>query len=229
MGGDFVRRRVWSRRRQRTAAAGRTQPGVAPHPAERAGQGPRRHASRGHIYVTVPSRDELLVISASTLEVLRRIHLGSRPSGLSVSPDEDEIFVGLAASGAIAILDADSFSETRIFVATELESSEVYKVVETEPGILYVSTGIPNSEGRIARVDRSSGVVTAIAATGFNEIELLADPARNLLYASDGIPAAEPTVRKLDAGAPGTPQPSAFVQTTGPGQFNRRASVLQGY
>ena len=86
---------------------------------------------------------------------------------------------------------------------------------------MYVSTGIPNSEGRIARVDRSSGVVTAIAATGYNEIELLADPARNLLYASDGIPAAEPTVRKLDAGAPGTPQPSAFVQTTGPGQFNR--------
>ena len=147
--------------------------------------------------------------------MLRRIHLGSRPSGLSVSPDEDEIFVGLAASGAIAILDADSFTETRIFVATELESSEVYKVVETEPGILY-DTGIPNSEGRIARVDRSSGVVTAIAATGYNEIELLADPARNLLYASDGIPAAEPTVRKLDAGAPGTPQPSASSRRLAP-------------
>ena len=179
------------------------------------------NASRGHVYVTVPGRDELLVISASTLEVLRRIHLGSRPAGLSVSPDEDEIFVGLAASGAIAILDSDSFVETRIEVGPALESSEVYKVVETQPGILYVSTGIPDSEGHIARVDRGSGVVTQIATTAFNEIELIADPARNLLYASDGIQAAEPTVYKLDAGAPGTPAPQAFVQTTGPGQFNR--------
>ena len=179
------------------------------------------NASRGHVYVTIPEKHELLVFSASTLEVVRRIHLGSRPAGLSVSEDGDEIFVGLSASGAIAILDADSFVETRIVVAPALESAVVYKVVETAPGILYVSTGVPNSQGHIARVDRGTGAVTPIATTAFNEIELLADPTRNLLYVSDGDQAAEPTVRKLDAGAAGTPQLSAFSITTGSQQMDR--------
>jgi hypothetical protein len=162
------------------------------------------NASRGHIYVTIPSEHELLVFSAETLEVLRRVHVLSRPSGLSVSADGSEIFVGLAASGSISVLNADTFAESRIFVAPALESSEVYKVVETAPGVLYVSTGIPNAEGHIARVDRGTGVVTPIATRGFAEIELLADPAHNVLYAADGFQAPEPTVRKL-ASVTGSP------------------------
>jgi len=179
------------------------------------------NASRGHAYVTIPERHELLVFSLSTLEVLRRVHLASKPAGLSVSPDGDEIFVGLSAAGAIAILDADSFAETRIFVASELESSAVYKVVETEPGILYVSTGIPNSVGRIARVDRNAGTITPITTTAFAEIELAADPSRKVLFVSDGAPADEPTFRKLDASIPATPNLQSFVITTGSEQMDR--------
>lgn len=179
------------------------------------------NASRGHAYVTIPERHELLVLSVSTLEVVRRVYLASRPAGLSVSATGDEIFVGLAAAGAIAILDADSFAETRIFVAPELQSSTVYKVVETEPGILYVGTGIANSTGHIARVDRNAGTVTPIATTAFAKIELLADPSRNLLYASDGAQAAESNLRQLDASVPATPVLQSFAITSGREQMNR--------
>jgi DNA-binding beta-propeller fold protein YncE len=176
---------------------------------------------RGHIYVTIPAQHELLVFSASTLEVVRRVHLGSRPFGLSVSPDGDEIFVGLAASGAIAILDADDFTETRIFVAPELESVEVYKVVETAPGILYVSTGIPFAQGRMARVDRVSGVVTPIATTAYADIELLADPARNVLYVGDGVQLVNATVVALDASIADTPILHSRALGPGNGQTHR--------
>jgi hypothetical protein len=163
------------------------------------------NTSRGHIYVTIPSQHEVLVFSAATLEVVRRINVQSRPSGLSLSADGTEIFVGLAAAGSIAVLNADTFAETRIFVAPALESSKVYKVVETSPGILYVSTGIPNAEGRIARVDRGTGVVTPVATNAFAEIELLADHVRGALYVADGFQAQAPTVRKLDPNTAGTP------------------------
>lgn len=179
------------------------------------------NALRGHAYVTIPERHELLVFSVSTLEVVRRVHLASQPAGLSVSPDGDEIFVGLAAAGAIAILDADSFAETRIVVAPALQSSMVYKVAETAPGILYVSTGIANSMGHIARVDRNAGTVTPIAATAFAKIELLADPSHNRLYASDGAQAAQPGLHKLDASVPATPSLQSFYITTGSEQMNR--------
>jgi WD40 repeat protein len=179
------------------------------------------NALRGHVYVTVPNQHELLVFSASTLEVIRRVDLGARPTGLSVSPDGDEIFVGVAGAGAIAIFDADDFTETRIFVAPELESSEVYKVVETAPGILYVSTGIPDVQGRIARVDRASGVVTPIATTAYADIELLADPAHNVLYVGDGYQALHASVFALDASIAGTPVLLTSGLTSGNGQANR--------
>ena len=179
------------------------------------------NASRGHAYVTLPEQDELLVFSLSTLEVVRRVHLASQPAGLSVSPDGDEIFVGLSGAGTIAILDADSFAETRIFVAPELQSSSVYKIVETEPGILYASAGIADTWGNIVRVDRNAGTVTTITAQGFAEIELVADPTRKILFASDGAPADQPQFYKLDASVPATPSLQSFAITTGTDQMNR--------
>jgi len=139
------------------------------------------------------------VFSATTLEVVRRVDLASRPAGVSVSADGSEIFVGLAGAGAIAILDADTFAESRIFVGAELGTSETYQVVETAPGILYVSTGLDLADGRVARVDRGTGVITPISTTGFAEIELLADPAHRALFVGDGLQAQAPTVRKVDA------------------------------
>jgi len=161
--------------------------------------------SRGQFYVTIPSQNELLVFSADTLEVVRRVRLPSRPSGVSVSADGNEVIVGLAGSGTISILDAGTFTETRIQVAPQLESSEVYQAVETAPGILYVSSGTSGSVNRMARVDRAAGTVTPVAATGYAEIELIAVPAQGVLFAADGFQAQTPTVRKLDASVADSP------------------------
>lgn len=163
--------------------------------------------ARGRVYVTLPDRNELLVFSAQSLEVVRRFHLPSRPNGLSMSADDQEIFVGLGAAGSVAVIDADSFAVSTIFVAPELGSSRVYHVVETSPGILYAATSIPDTDGRITRIDRTSGVITPVATTGpnFEEIELVADSANGVLYAADGLGDSSPVVHKYNATDPQTP------------------------
>jgi hypothetical protein len=163
--------------------------------------------ARGRVYVTLPDRNELLVFSAQSLEVVRRFHLPSRPNGLSMSADDQEIFVGLGAAGSVAVIDADTFAVATIFVAPELGSSRVYHVVETSPGVLYAATSIPDTDGRITRIDRTSGVITPIATTGpnFEEIELVADSANGVLYAADGLGDASPVVHKYNATDPLTP------------------------
>lgn len=165
-------------------------------------------AARGRIYVTLPDRNELVVFSAQTLEVIQRVHISSRPTGLSLSADGEELFVGLGASGAIGIVDPDSFAISTIFIATELGSSQVHNVVETSPGVLYAGTGIANADGRIVRVDRASGTVTPVASMppSRDEIELLADPARAVLYAGDGRTGINGHVHKFDVASAQTPQ-----------------------
>jgi glutamine cyclotransferase len=156
---------------------------------------------RDRIYVTVPDRHELLVISARTLEVEQRVDLGSRPGGLSLSADGAEIFVGLETAGSIAVIDADTFAVSSVFVATEPGNSGVYKIVETAPGVLYAAVGIPDVDDRIVRIDRASGAVTPVRSIGpvSGEVELLADRGRGLLVAAGGSGDSVPTLRRFDA------------------------------
>jgi hypothetical protein len=168
------------------------------------GEGLVTDALRDRIYVTVPDRHELLVISAQSLEVEQRIDLGSRPGGLSLSADGSEIFVGLEAAGSIAAIDADTFAVSNVFVATEPGTSGVHAVVETAPGVLYAAVGIPDVDDCIIRIDRASGAVTPVRSIGpvSGEVELLADRGHGLLVAAGGSGDSVPTLRRFDANDP---------------------------
>lgn len=173
------------------------------------GEGLVADDARGRIYVTVPDCHELLVFSAQSLELLQRIDLGSRPNDLSLSADGREIFVALGDVSAIAVVDADSFTVSNVFVATGPEDSRVHTVVETDPGVLYATIKIPGANGRIVRIDRSSGSIVPVTSNGLtsSEIELRADRGRGLLYAAAGSGATAPTIHQYDA----DPQ-TAFVR-----------------
>lgn len=162
---------------------------------------------RNRFYVTVPDRHELLVFSAVTLEVLQRIHLTSRPNGLSMSADGEEILVGLSASGSVAAVDADTFAISTYYAAPDLQSARVFNVVETGPGILYAGTSVPNDFGRVGRIDRATGAVTPItsSAQNYGEIELAADPVGGFLYAGNGRGGGTVSLFKYDATSPQTP------------------------
>ena len=163
--------------------------------------------ARSRIYVTVPERNELLVISAQTLAVLRRVIVGSEPAAMSLSLDGQELFIGLLGAGAIAVVDLDSFDQTQIVVAPTLQSSTVYDVVETSPGILFIASG--DSSGSGVRLDRATGVQTAVAAMDRRsnlQIDLLADPVRNVLYVGDGWGVFPQNALKLDSSQFDAPQ-----------------------
>lgn len=153
---------------------------------------------RGKIYVTVPDRNELAVISASTLAVERRVVVGSGPEGVSLSLDRSEAFIGLSGAGSIAIVDLDSFAVTPVDVATTLGTSNVFDVAETSPGILFISSG--DTFGSGVRLNRATGQQTAVAAMNrsYTQIELIADPENGVLYAGDGWGISSQKVIKLD-------------------------------
>ncbi len=182
------------------------------------GEGLAVDSARDRIYVTVPDRQELLVISAQTLEVVRQVELASRPNGLSLSADAGEIFVALGDAGSIAVIDADTFAVSSVFVATGLGNSGVHKVVETAPGVLYAAIGNPRANDRVVRIDRSSGSIMPVTLNGMTspEIELLADRGRGLLYVADGLGDSAPTIHKYD-----TDPQTAFVR----GKQNRSMDV----
>jgi DNA-binding beta-propeller fold protein YncE len=156
--------------------------------------------ARSRIYVTVPERNEVLVISAPTLSVIRRVVVGSQPAAASMSLDGQELFIGLLGAGAIAVVDLDTFSVSQIVVAPTLESSTVYDVVETSPGILFVSSG--DTFGSVVRLDRATGIqteVTSLDRRSYEQIDLLADPMRGVLYVGDGWGLSSQKVFKLDS------------------------------
>jgi hypothetical protein len=98
------------------------------------------------IYVSVPSRNEVVVVSTTTYQIVDRIVVGSRPRGLDLSSDGTRLFAALNGSGSVAVLDLTTKQVTEIDVSVELGHSETWDVVEAQPGRLFV-TASPNSSG----------------------------------------------------------------------------------
>jgi uncharacterized protein (AIM24 family) len=163
-------------------------------------------AARGRIYVTLPDRNELVVLSAQTLAVQQRLLVGSRPQQMSLSLDGQELYIALGAAGEFTILNLNTLARTQAFVAPALNGSNIFNVVETSPGVLFVSTG-SSQWGSVGRLDRSTGALSTINIFGSNwgRIELLADPARGLLYIGDGFGIIPQSLYKLDATNPLAP------------------------
>ena len=161
--------------------------------------------ARAKIYVTIPDRNELLILRAHTLEVDRRVTLGSRPTNISFSLDHEELLIALSASGEVQILDLDTFESSRIFVAPQLQVSNVGNVVETSPGILFAGGGYPTNRS-LVRIDRGAGTVGALPFFGslWGSVDLIADPAHGFLYAGSGESSGS-DIYKFNTADPATP------------------------
>ena len=113
-------------------------------------------APRNRLYVSVPLDNEVLAISLETLEVVRRVPAGSLPRGIDLSHDGSRLFVAIDDAPAIASVDLETFSITRIEVGELFGGSGSYDVVEGRPGRVFVAAST-SSGASVAMIKTDEG------------------------------------------------------------------------
>lgn len=103
--------------------------------------------ARQQLYVSVPSVNEVDILSMNTLDIVNRVVLGGqKPMGMSLSLDGSKLYVALNQSGSVGIIDLATLATTSVDASAALGDSRAWDVVEGRPNRLYVSAN-PGSSG----------------------------------------------------------------------------------
>lgn len=103
--------------------------------------------SRQRLYGSDSSGGSIHVISQTTLQVISTVNVGLQPVGLDLSPDGNELAVGLFGAGKIALINLNTLTVTAYLTPTvDVGPNLPYDVVYGRPGRLY-SVGNPGSSG----------------------------------------------------------------------------------
>ena len=94
--------------------------------------------SRNRIYVAATSRNEVVVLDATSYLVLSHFFVGSSPQAMVLSSDSSILYVGLSQGGAVVLVNPDTQTVTTTPVATAMGTSFVTSLVELKPGVLLV-------------------------------------------------------------------------------------------
>ncbi len=101
---------------------------------------------RGRIYVSVPTRSEIVVISTADLRIVDRLLMPGAPFGIDLSIDGTRIFAALNNSNSVAVIDIEQRSVSTIELGDTTGDPRTWDVVEGEPDRLFVSAN-PSSSG----------------------------------------------------------------------------------
>lgn len=147
---------------------------------------------RGWLFVSIPSENEVVVISMSPLRILDRIDFeGGAPHGLHLGMNGDTLYVALNQAGIVAAVDLNTKTVTEIPVSEALGDSRVYDVVEGKRNRLYVSAN-PGSSGiaylAMVKLDEANSV-SRLSSGGVIRARpvLLESPDMKYLYVGMGF------------------------------------------
>ena len=128
-------------------------------------------AARQRLYVSVPSRNQVVVISTETFEIIERVTVGTGPRGIDISVDGGLLFVALDGGGAVVFLDLETFNFNKLEIGTELGSPRTWDVIEGRLGRVFVSAHRFTQSTFITMIDRDANN----AATRVTDFWLLLD------------------------------------------------------
>jgi DNA-binding beta-propeller fold protein YncE len=161
-------------------------------------------SSRDLIYLSITTRNEVVALSAETYRVVYRVGVGSYPTAMSLSGDGKKLYIALNQGGAVAELDLDTRTVSRIDTAAIAGSSNTGNVIEKNQN-LYVTawTGGATADAHMAKVS-ATGDHASERAAGSEIINypaaLAVDPKGDFLFL------ASPTkLMKISLKEPGTP------------------------
>ena len=125
------------------------------------------HEAANRIYVSIPGRNEIAVISLAELRVVDRLLMPGAPYGVDVGLDGTRLFVALRGSNAVAVVDVERRTVRSVDLGLSTGHPTTYDVVEGEPDRLFVSAN-PGSGGfaYIAQVLLDQGDITTRVANG---------------------------------------------------------------
>lgn len=147
--------------------------------------------NRKRVYVTHHEESSIGAHDIETGERLWTVPVDGRPHGAELSSDGTELFVALAGAGAVAALDLESLDVELIPVEDVTGHAEIWDVVETSPGTLFVSAN-PGSSGLayLGKVDRANPSGATRVADG-REIRgaptLIESPDETALFVTEGF------------------------------------------
>ncbi len=103
--------------------------------------------TRNQFYVSIPDTNQVLFISADTLQITNTINFTGNPYGLDLSSDGNTLYVGLTGTGTVALVELNnSLAYTEVNVASKLAHMEgetitdVYDVLEVGSNKVFVSS-----------------------------------------------------------------------------------------
>ncbi|HEX6883184.1 MAG TPA: hypothetical protein VF530_07365 [Planctomycetota bacterium] len=111
------------------------------------------------LYVSVPTLNEIVVVSLASFEIVDRIVVGTRPHGIDLSADGTTLYAALHQASAVAYLDLDQRAVVdTVVIGTLLDHSTTWDVIEGRPQRIFVSAN-PSSGGfaYIVQIDRANG------------------------------------------------------------------------
>ena len=122
------------------------------------------HEERNQIYVSIPSRKEIAVISLTRLHIVDRLPMPATPRGIDVSIDGTRLFAALHGSDAVAIVDIEQRTVRSVDLGESVDHLYTLDVVEGEPDRLFVSAD--GGLSYIAQVLLDQGLVSSRVAGG---------------------------------------------------------------
>jgi len=165
------------------------------------------NSARQRIYVSVPSQNQVIVVSLVDLSVVTQIPVGTQPHGLVISPNGSHLFAALRTAGAVARVDLDTLTVDTIDVLATLGDNRTHDVFMSNDNDLYVS-GNPDSNGfaYIVHVDLANAdAATRVASDHIiRGAPLFADEANSqFMYVGETF--RPNSLHKIDLGQVGAP------------------------
>jgi hypothetical protein len=116
--------------------------------------------ARHRVYFSV--RNEVAVLSADTYLLEKELFLGTHPTGMALSADDQKLYVALGTGGSIVVVNLNTLEWTTVEVATQLGTYVLSDVLEVRPGVVLVSGHF------LVTVDTQNGNQVSVVAGGLN-------------------------------------------------------------
>ena len=115
--------------------------------------------ARNLLYVSIPVRNEIVVIDLDSFSIVDNVFVGTRPHGIDISADGSVLYCALNQASSVAVLDLETRAVIdTINIGTLLDHPSTWDVVEGTHGKVY-ATANPGSGGfaYVVEIDRNNG------------------------------------------------------------------------
>ncbi|HEY5907367.1 MAG TPA: hypothetical protein VIZ31_04945, partial [Vicinamibacteria bacterium] len=105
---------------------------------------------RQRLYVSIPTRNEVVILSSTNGQVVNRVRIdeealrqtpggdadvlvGTRPHGLDISLDGSLLLVALNQASSVVYVDLETLALTQVVIGTQLGHATTWDVIEGKP------------------------------------------------------------------------------------------------